>query len=100
MTSLRFERLLYLHAKSQSDLLAHLEKDFPNQILFTTHSPFMVPTHQLESVRTVNISEKTGTTVTNAPTGDSRTLFPLQAALGYNIAQSLFIGPKNLVVEG
>jgi predicted ATP-dependent endonuclease of OLD family len=91
---------LYLHAKSQSDLLAHLEKDFPNQILFTTHSPFMVPTHQLESVRTVNISEESGTTVTNAPTGDSRTLFPLQAALGYNIAQSLFIGQKNLVVEG
>ena len=91
---------LYLHAKSQLDLLTHLEKDFPNQILFTTHSPFMVPTHQLESVRTVNIAEKTGTTVTNAPTGDSRTLFPLQAALGYNIAQSLFIGPKNLVVEG
>lgn len=91
---------LYLHAKSQLDLLTHLEKDFPNQILFTTHSPFMVPTHQLDSVRTVNIAEKTGTTVTNAPTGDSRTLFPLQAALGYNIAQSLFIGPKNLVVEG
>lgn len=91
---------LYLHAKSQSDLLAHLEKDFDNQVLFTTHSPFMVPTHQLESVRTVNISEDRGTTVTNAPTGDSRTLFPLQAALGYNIAQSLFIGPKNLVVEG
>ncbi|MES2260965.1 MAG: AAA family ATPase [Pseudomonadota bacterium] len=91
---------LYLHAKSQSDLLMHLEKDFPNQILFTTHSPFMVPTHQLESVRTVNITEGTGTTVTNTPTGDSRTLFPLQAALGYNIAQSLFIGSKNLVVEG
>lgn len=91
---------LYLHAKSQLDLLTHLEKDFSNQILFTTHSPFMVPTHQLESVRTVNIAENTGTTVTNAPTGDSRTLFPLQAALGYNIAQSLFIGPKNLVVEG
>lgn len=91
---------LYLHAKSQSDLLAHFANDFENQILFTTHSPFMVPTHHLESVRTVNISEAKGTTVTNTPTGDSRTLFPLQAALGYNIAQSLFIGPKNLIVEG
>jgi predicted ATPase len=91
---------LYLHAKSQSDLLTHFERDFANQILFTTHSPFMVPTHQLESVRTVNIAEGAGTTVTNAPTGDSRTLFPLQAALGYNIAQSLFLGAKNLVVEG
>lgn len=91
---------LYLHAKSQSDLLHHLEVDFSNQILYSTHSPFMVPTHALDSVRTVNIAEEDGTTVTNDPTGDARTLFPLQAALGYDLAQSLFIGPNNLVVEG
>lgn len=91
---------LYLHAKSQGDLLEHFEKDFANQIIYTTHSPFMVPTHSLDSVRTVNIAEDTGTTVTNNPTGDARTLFPLQAALGYDLAQSLFIGPNNLVIEG
>ncbi len=91
---------LYLHAMSQSDLLRHFEKDFTNQIIYSTHSPFMVPTHSLDSVRTVNISEDKGTTVSNDPTGDSRTLFPLQAALGYNLAQSLFVGPNNLVVEG
>lgn len=91
---------LYLHAKSQGDLLRHLEVDFSNQILYSTHSPFMVPTHALDSVRTVNISEEHGTTVTNDPSGDARTLFPLQAALGYDLAQSLFIGPNNLIVEG
>lgn len=91
---------LYLHARSQGDLLRHLEDDFANQIVFTTHSPFMVPTHQLDWVRTVNIAEEVGTTVSNDPTGDARTLFPLQAALGYDLAQSLFVGPNNLVVEG
>jgi predicted ATPase len=91
---------LYLHAKSQSDLLRHFETDFSNQILYTTHSPFMVPTHALDSIRTVNIAENSGTTVTNDPSGDSRTLFPLQAALGYDLAQSLFVGPNNLIVEG
>ena len=91
---------LYLHAKSQSDLLSHFKNDFKNQIIYTTHSPFMVPTNDLGSVRTVSIGETTGTTVTNDPTGDARTLFPLQAALGYNIAQGLFIGSNNLVVEG
>jgi len=55
---------LYLHARSQTDLLGHFEKDFKNQIVYTTHSPFMVPTHRLESVRTVSIGETTGTTVT------------------------------------
>ncbi len=91
---------LYLHAKSQGDLLRHLEDDFENQILYTTHSPFMVPTHHLDWVRTVNIGVDEGTTVTNDPTGDARTLFPLQAALGYDLAQSLFLGGSNLVVEG
>ncbi len=60
----------------------------------------MVPVHDLDAVRTVNIHETHGTTVTNDPTGDARTLFPLQAALGYDLAQSLFVGPHNLVVEG
>ncbi|MDR2173468.1 MAG: ATP-binding protein [Burkholderiales bacterium] len=91
---------LYLHAKSQGDLLRHFENDFSNQILYSTHSPFMVPTHRLDSVRTVNIADKVGTTVTNSPTGDEKTLFPLQAALGYDLAQSLFVGPNNLVIEG
>lgn len=91
---------LYLHARSQGDLLRHLEDDFTNQIVYTTHSPFMVPAHQLDWVRTVNIAEEEGTTVSNDPNGDARTLFPLQAALGYDLAQSLFIGPNNLVVEG
>ncbi|TFZ86129.1 hypothetical protein E4655_10280, partial [Serratia marcescens] len=51
-------------------------------------------------VKTVSINEDKGTTVTNDPSGDSTTLFPLQAALGYDIAQSLFIGSHNLIVEG
>lgn len=91
---------LYLHSKSQADLLKHFEDDFGNQIIYSTHSPFMVPTHRLDSVRTVNIADKLGTTVANNPTGDAKTLFPLQAALGYDLSQSLFVGPNNLVIEG
>lgn len=91
---------LYLHATSQGDLLKHLAGDFTNQVLYTTHSPFMVPTNNLDAVRTVNIDQDAGTTVSNDPSGDARTLFPLQAALGFNLAQSLFVGPDNLVVEG
>ena len=93
---------LHLHAKSQRDLLKHLEKDFDNQILYTTHSPFMVPTHNLDSIRTVVLDENLGTIVANTPTSheDSKTLFPLQAAIGYDLAQSLFIGQRNLIVEG
>ncbi len=91
---------LYLHAKSQEHLLKHLRQDYKNQIVYTTHSPFMIPPDAVEIVRTVNIEENTGTRVTQTPSGDSRTLFPLQAALGYQLSQTLFVGHSNLVVEG
>ncbi|SOR30605.1 conserved protein of unknown function [Methylorubrum extorquens] len=91
---------LFLHAMSQGDLLRHLKNDFANQVVYTTHSPFMIPPDDVASARTVNISQDEGTTVTDSPTGDERTLFPLQAALGWTLAQSLFVGPNNLLVEG
>jgi energy-coupling factor transporter ATP-binding protein EcfA2 len=91
---------LYLHALSQADLLRHFNDDFKNQIIYTTHSPFMVPTENIDAIRTVNITQDGGTTVTDTPTGDSRTLFPLQMALGFSLSQSLFVGSDNLIVEG
>lgn len=91
---------LHLHAIAQRNLLDHFKNDFKNQIIFTTHSPFMIPIDDFPSIRTVNIYQKPGTTVTNDPTGDEKTLFPLQTALGYDLTQTLFIGEKNLVVEG
>jgi len=81
-------------------LLKHFREDYKNQIIYTTHSPFMVPPDAIDIVRTVNIDEKAGTKVTNVPTGDSKTLFPLQAALGYQLSQTLFVGHSNLIVEG
>ncbi|WP_301885267.1 AAA family ATPase [Neisseria uirgultaei] len=92
---------LNLHAAAQSDLLNFLDdlsKEY--QIIYTTHSPFMVPHNSLERVRTVYKS-KDGTTIKDAiEEKDSDTLFPLQAALGYDIAQNLFINKNNLLVEG
>jgi DNA-binding transcriptional LysR family regulator len=43
-------------SQSQKDLLAHWEKDFDNQIVYTTHSPFMIPIQTLDCLRTVNIN--------------------------------------------
>lgn len=91
---------LHLHAKSQEDLLNHLRANFKNQIIYTTHSPFMIPPNAINIVRTVQIHPENGTSVSDTPTGDSRTLFPLQAALGYHISQTLFVGHSNLIVEG
>ena len=91
---------LYLHATSQDDLIKHLWTGYRNQILYTTHSPFMVPTNHIETIRTVERDPNKGTIVHNDPVGDTQTLFPLQSALGYSLTQSLFVGANNLVVEG
>ena len=105
---------LSLHAKAQADLLRYFEDALkPNhQLLYTTHSPFMIDPQQFDRVRIVQdrsieedenelAEEDQGTKVTTEvldATSDS--LFPLQGALGYEIYQTLFIGPNNLVVEG
>ena len=103
---------LTLHGKAQGDLLRYMvERLLPDhQVIFTTHSPFMVPMDRLADVRIVEdvVIEKPGkrpevkgTKVRSdvlEVSGD--TLFPLQGALGYEVTQSLFIGPNTWLVEG
>lgn len=96
---------LSLHASVQSDLLRFIdEKLAPEyQIIYTTHSPFMIDSLKLNEVRTVYDTQnpKVGSVVSDAvEEKDSDTLFPLQAALGYTIAQNLYVSPNNLLVEG
>ncbi|HJY13234.1 MAG TPA: AAA family ATPase, partial [Flavobacterium sp.] len=92
---------LNLHASAQNNLLRFL-KDLSEdyQIIYTTHSPFMIESHNLEKVRTV-LETDSGTIISDSiQEKDPNTLFPLQAALGYDIAQNLFISKHNLLVEG
>ncbi|MEI2760387.1 MAG: AAA family ATPase [Bacteroidia bacterium] len=92
---------LNLHASAQADLLRFfddLSKKY--QIIYTTHSPFMVETEHLDRVRTCFETEE-GTIISDSiQEKDPNTLFPLQAALGYDIAQNLFVSKNNLLVEG
>ena len=98
------EPALTLHGRAQADFLRFInERLAPDSpVLYTTHSPFMVEAGRLERVRIVEDSgPPTGATATTEVlVADPDSLFPLQAALGYDIAQGLFIGPNNLVVEG
>lgn len=93
---------LSLHALAQNDFLDYIDfLSHDHQILYTTHSPFMVRSDKLHQVRVVEDKDKSGTKISdNLSLSDSSTIFPLQAALGYTIAQNLFISKYNLVVEG
>jgi predicted ATPase len=93
-----------LHAKAQADFLRFIEERLTKrcQVIYTTHSPFMIQPGRLERVRLVeDHGKEEGAIVSdNVLTRDRDTLFPLQGALGYDLVQHLFVAENNLVVEG
>ena len=95
---------LGLHARAQRDFLRFIDERLSKrcQVIYSTHSPFMVQPGKLERVRLVQDGgREVGSRITdNVLSSDRDTLFPLQGALGYDMVQHLFIAPHNLVVEG
>ena len=94
---------LNLHAKAQGDFLRFIDERLApkHQVVYSTHSPFMVNPSRLDRVRTVEDHDDVGTVISADVLRNNRdTLFPLQAALGYDLAQTLFVGPNSLLVEG
>ena len=107
---------LSLHARAQSDLLRYIEERLATsyQVMLTTHSPFMIDASKLSRARTVEkVATETVTSQLQTPdaglgtkvgdevlSSDRDTLFPLQAALAYEISQPLFAGENSLLVEG
>lgn len=73
-----------------------------NQLIFTTHSPFLVGPDELNLVRVVEMTDReVGTKVhADVVATDPASLLPLQEALGYDLAQSLFAQQRNLILEG
>lgn len=94
---------LSLHATAQNDLLRFIAERLAtkHQVVFTTHSPFMVDAHKFHQVRTVIDDDQAGTSISaDVLRADGETAFPLHAALGIELTQTLFVGPDVLFVEG
>ena len=94
---------LSLHGLKQREFrqtISRLAKG--NQTIYTTHSPFLVGPEELDLVRVVEMTDRDeGTKVhTSVTASDPAALLPLQEALGYDLAQSLFSQQRNLVLEG
>lgn len=99
------EPALNLHARAQADFLRFINNRLAtkHQVIYTTHSPFMVEAGRLGRVRLVEDKPEgdVGAKVTSdVLSTDKDTVFPLQAALGYDLSQLLFVGANNLVIEG
>jgi hypothetical protein len=92
-----------LHGTAQAkivEFLLKISKD--SQVIYTSHSPFMIDAEHLETVRPVYEDPVSGSTKISEDVWpkDKDALFPLQAALGYQLVQSLFISKRQAAVEG
>ena len=94
---------LFLHAGGQRDLLKTLESiSEKNQIVFVTHSPFLIDRERLDRVRlVVKKIDRVGTTIEEKfHHSNYDALEPIRAAIGMSLGDALFGKKKNLVVEG
>lgn len=93
---------LHLHPTAQQQLISFFERlAEKNQLIYTTHSPFLIDGEHIHRVRPVK-EDPTGHSRITAETWpkDRETIFPLQAAAGYAMVRGLFQHKKNVLVEG
>ena len=91
-----------LHAMAQKDFLRFMDERLSPrcQVLYSTHSPFMIDLDKLHRIRLVQDMDGVGTVISDdAVNNDRETVFPLQMALGYQMAQTLFLAPHCLMVN-
>lgn len=94
---------LNLHAKAQADLLRFIDERLApgHQVIYSTHSLFMIDPRTLERCRTVEDIDDEGTKVSeDVWAARADTVFPLLGALGVEMSQTLIIGADQLLVEG
>lgn len=96
---------LHLHPHLQNELIGLFERIADdNQLLYSTHLPFLIDANRMERIRTVYLSgtEPRSTRVSNEirPADHRDTLSPLQCALGPAAVHTLLLGKRPVIVEG
>ena len=96
---------LFLHAKAQKDILGKLEDSTKEaQLIFSTHSPYLLESEKLNRIRLIFRTEEDGTKVENKvhALADKETLTPILTAIGLELNTGITNIDKkeNVVVEG
>ncbi len=93
---------LHLHPTAQQELMGFFETlSKNNQLIYTTHSPFLIDGEHIHRVRPVTEDETGHSRISvDGWPRDRETIFPLQAAAGYAMVRGLFQHKKNVLVEG
>ena len=94
---------LSLHPNAQTDLIRFFERlSENNQLIYTTHLPFLVDHNSLDRVKAV-YTEKGLTKASNdisKADKEKKAIQPVNAAIGITASQSLLVGCDIVIVEG
>ena len=92
---------LHLHPAAQQELMALFGKLAErNQVIYGTHSPFLIDGDHLERVRPITVDDagRFRVCIGDWPK-DKETIYPLQAAAGYAMMRGLFEHRKVVLVK-
>jgi len=97
---------LSLHPIAQYDLAKFFKKlSEENQLLYTSHSPFLVDMDNLANVKAVYVDSVTGRTKVSSnlrynEVDAEKSIYPIHAALGLTVSDTLLLGCLPILVEG
>jgi len=102
----------HLHVKAQNDILklinklASKGKRGGDQIIYATHSPYLIETEHLNRIKLIINDEKKGTIVEDVITSKINTeykrdaLQPISNAIGLSVSDFSTLSKKNVLLEG
>ncbi|WNJ19511.1 AAA family ATPase [Pontibacter sp. G13] len=97
---------LSLHPIAQYDLAKFFKKlSIDNQLIYTSHSPFLVDIDNLSNVKAVYLNKTTGrseitSNLRHNETESEKSIYPVHAALGLTVSDTLLLGCNPILVEG
>ena len=92
---------LHLHPTAQRELVTFLEKlSRSNQLVYTTHSPFLIEGERLSRVRSI-VEDDSGHSRVAAESSprDTETVFPIRMAAALAAARELYGDRRSVLVE-
>ena len=97
---------LSLHPIAQYDLAKFFRKlSEDNQLIYTSHSPFLVDMENLANVKAVYVDTESGRTKVSSnlrynEADAAKSIYPVHAALGLTVSDTLLLGCLPVLVEG
>ncbi|MEK4567032.1 AAA family ATPase [Alkalihalobacillus sp. FSL R5-0424] len=96
-----------LHPLAQKDLVNFFDNlALKNQLIHTTHSPFLVDTSHIDRVKVIYMNEDGRTVASNdlraakTQSNKNTSVYAVHAALGLSVSDILLQGCKTIIVEG